>query len=358
MSPNIQITNTENGILNFTLTGVNYSFANAIRRTILSDINTVVFRTFPYEENKASFIKNTTRFTNEILKQRLSCIPIHITDLDPEYISNLQLVIEEENNTDRIKYITTEDFKIKDKQTDRFISREDVSRIFPPNSISNQYIDFARLMPSFTNDTNSEKLYVTCDFDIGNAGEDGMFNVTSTCSYSNTPDQNAINEKLYSEEFKSKSELEIHNWEKLNSQKMFIDDSFDFIIESVGVFSNKYIVKKALEVLISSVTEQMENLQILESKNTLEHSHVIRLFNEDYTIGKIIEAILFEKYFNNPSEPVTFCSFKKNHPHDPDSEILIAFDHPMSTNDINNLLLNVKTEIIHILESIANSFPE
>ena len=73
MSPNIQITNTENGILNFTLTGVNYSFANAIRRTILSDINTVVFRTFPYEENKASFIKNTTRFTNEILKQRLSC---------------------------------------------------------------------------------------------------------------------------------------------------------------------------------------------------------------------------------------------------------------------------------------------
>ena len=67
---------------------------------------------------------------------------------------------------------------------------------------------------------------------------------------------------------------------------------------------------------------------------------------------------MFEKYFNNPSEPVTFCSFKKNHPHDPDSEILIAFDHPMSTNDINNLLLNVKTEIIHILESIANSFPE
>ena len=57
MSPNIQITNTENGILNFTLTGVNYSFANAIHRTILSDINTVVFRTFPYEENKDSFIK-------------------------------------------------------------------------------------------------------------------------------------------------------------------------------------------------------------------------------------------------------------------------------------------------------------
>ena len=55
-------------------------------------------------------------------------------------------------------------------------------------------------MPCFTNDTNSEKLYLTCDFDIGNAGEDGMFNVTSTCSYSNTPDQNAINEKLYSKE--------------------------------------------------------------------------------------------------------------------------------------------------------------
>ena len=81
MNPLIQ-TIMENGdTLTFTLSGVNVSLANAIRRTLLSDIPIVVFRTSPYESNKANITINTTRLNNEILKQRLSCIPIHITDL-------------------------------------------------------------------------------------------------------------------------------------------------------------------------------------------------------------------------------------------------------------------------------------
>ena len=42
------------------------------------------------QQKKTPFIiKNTTRFHNEILKQRLGCIPVHITD--PEGIENLQI---------------------------------------------------------------------------------------------------------------------------------------------------------------------------------------------------------------------------------------------------------------------------
>ena len=52
----------------------------ALRRTILSDIPVVVFRTSPEEENNCIIDKNTTRFNNEIVKQRLSCIPICIAD--------------------------------------------------------------------------------------------------------------------------------------------------------------------------------------------------------------------------------------------------------------------------------------
>ena len=38
----------------------------------------IVFRTTPYEKNDANFEVNSTKLNNEILKQRLSCIPIHI----------------------------------------------------------------------------------------------------------------------------------------------------------------------------------------------------------------------------------------------------------------------------------------
>ena len=42
----------ENNQLKFTLSDINVSIANAIRRIILSEIPCVVFKTTPYEENK------------------------------------------------------------------------------------------------------------------------------------------------------------------------------------------------------------------------------------------------------------------------------------------------------------------
>ena len=71
----------EDDILTFTISEVDVSYVNAIRRTILSDVPIVCFKTSPYEENKSNIQINTTRLNNEIIKQRLSCIPICIKDL-------------------------------------------------------------------------------------------------------------------------------------------------------------------------------------------------------------------------------------------------------------------------------------
>ena len=65
--------NESGDIMYFQIQDVNYSIANALRRTILADIPVLGFKTFPHNENEANFIKNTTRLNNEILKQRLSC---------------------------------------------------------------------------------------------------------------------------------------------------------------------------------------------------------------------------------------------------------------------------------------------
>ena len=60
MNPHIELISNKDDVLTFTLSNVNVSLANAIRRTILSDIPILVFRTSPYEENKANIITNTT----------------------------------------------------------------------------------------------------------------------------------------------------------------------------------------------------------------------------------------------------------------------------------------------------------
>ena len=82
MSLKIDIQSKNESALYFTMSNVNVSIANSIRRTILSDIPTVVFKTVPFSESKATIIENTSIFNNEIIKQRLGCIPIHISDYE------------------------------------------------------------------------------------------------------------------------------------------------------------------------------------------------------------------------------------------------------------------------------------
>ena len=51
-SINVKISNLEENdeVLKFTLSNVNVSYANSLRRTILANIPLLVFRTQPYEE--------------------------------------------------------------------------------------------------------------------------------------------------------------------------------------------------------------------------------------------------------------------------------------------------------------------
>ena len=102
----------ENGILTFTIEGINVSFVNGIRRTILSDIPALVFNCFPHDKNDADIHINTTRLNNEVLKQRLSCIPIHISELSLPY-KELVVEINMKNESENTIDVTTEHFKIK-----------------------------------------------------------------------------------------------------------------------------------------------------------------------------------------------------------------------------------------------------
>lgn len=344
MNPIVKPSNIKNSekispnSLCFTLSGVNVSMANAIRRTILSDIPTVVFKTTPYEENKANIIENTTRLNNEIIKQRLSCVPIHMKEFDANSIKNIMLVLNEENNTDdNIMYVTTEHFKIQNIQTKQYMSKELVREIFPANDYTGYFIDFVRLKPKLSDKLPGEKIHLTCEFSIGTAKEDGMFNVASTCSYGCTPDLDAMMAKLAlkKQEWKDSGmkeediEFEANNWKLLDGLRHFIPDSFDFIIESVGVYTNVELLSKACDIVMYKLEHihtliDTNALQIIHSQNTMSNCFDVILPNEDYTIGKVIEYVLYSKYFEGLNT-LTYCGFKKMHPHDSDSIIRVAY---------------------------------
>ena len=78
-----------------------------------SNIDCVVLNTEDADddvENKFKIIKNTSRFNNEIIKQRVDCIPVHISDITMpiEQYVEVELINEAENI-----YLTTEKCKLK-----------------------------------------------------------------------------------------------------------------------------------------------------------------------------------------------------------------------------------------------------
>ena len=71
----------DEGVLRFILQGIPLCMINGLRRTILSDIPIVVIRTESSAINECTVHENTSRFHNEIVKQRLSCVPFMTKDL-------------------------------------------------------------------------------------------------------------------------------------------------------------------------------------------------------------------------------------------------------------------------------------
>lgn len=372
MEPSVIFNSEDNYELLFTLENVDVSIANAIRRTILNDIPTVVFRTIPHELNDCIVYKNNTRLHNEIIKQRLSCIPIHnLTSTQQELLEDYLLEVNVENTTYEPIMVTTENFRIKRISSGEYLPQEQVKQIFPPNKLiqeltgKNSYIDFVQLRPKIA-DIPGEHIHLTCKFSWGAASEDGMFNVVSTCSYGCAKDETRIaaaydlkrlelSEKGLTEE---EQHFELKNWLLLDSFRIVKENCFDFIIESVGVYPNRQIVMLACDTLI----EQLENIEqyciIQPADTTLENSYALLLQKGDYTIGKALEIMLYKNLFEE-NKTIGYCGFRKAHPHDQFVTILLSYNQPLEDQYEQIIMADVKQaahNINVILATIRDAF--
>jgi DNA-directed RNA polymerase subunit L len=367
MDPHIELIETNNDTLGFSLSGVNVSLANAVRRTLLSDIPMVIFRTTPNELNKCTISANTSRLNNEVIKQRLSCIPIYIKNVEDFPIKNYVMEVKVENNTDNIMYVTTEHFTIKDLVTGNFLPQEKVREIFPADDTTGYFIDFVRLRPRISDEISGEKLHLTCEFDIGSASEDGMFNAVSTCSYGFTIDtalqEAELVKKMQSWKDEGKDEKQIkfesENWKLLEGKRVFKKDSFDFTLQSIGVYTNDELLNASCKIIIQRLNDidsiiEKDELEIKNADSTLANCFDIILENEDYTIGKVLEYFMFTKFYSTNN--LTFCGFKKYHPHDTYSVIRVAYNDPVEKSTIKGNLKECIIDAVDVFTKMKRNF--
>jgi len=373
--------------LYFTLKGVNVSVANALRRTFLSNIETIVFRGFPHEANQIDIQKNSTKFNNEYIKQRISCIPIMNSDdanFD-NFIQSYQIIIDESNSTPEQKDITTEHIQMKNKNTGKLESKEFVKKYFPPDPITQEYIIICILYPNYNQaNEENEHIHLIADLDKGCGEDNSCWNVVHHCAYENVRNES----KIQDEASKIENPIEKQDFLLLDAQRIVIPNEFKMSIESLGIFTNETLVRKACEYIIQCLRtmygdlhEQQKQSDPIVSYDQNEthmtsnhgslHQHiqntkdgyfsiykeddfyVLKLKKDDYTIGKLLEYYFYEMYERN----VHFVGFKKKHPTEKEGYIYVKFNTKHSDQDTYIKVLTCIEKLIQMFTTIQNYFP-
>lgn len=366
----------------FTLAGVNVSLANALRRTIQDDIPAYVF-----DVSHCKIEVNTGRLHNEILKHRLQCIPIHSKvstkdwledSVDHNIFEKYVMELDVKNEGEQTIYVTTADFKIKNKSTGRFLTATEMERLFPKDKLTNSNIIFARLRPKISDSIPGEHLKLSCDFIISNAADNSAFTVVSCSAYGNTIDSEAADKAWELTELQLREdatkrgesidpaeiEFQKKNFRILDRQRHYLKDSFDFNLESIGVYEPRELCKMACTMLKHQFDKLAEDIEtrddlIHNSETTMENCFDFTLEHGDYTIGKVLEYFLYDKGFvaKGGTPTIQFCGFKKTHPHDDHSTIRVSYVSKEAEKSwLKNNLKDSCFEAASIFKAISTKF--
>jgi DNA-directed RNA polymerase subunit L len=329
----------------FQLAPTHVTYANTLRRLILTGVETVAFRadmTATGTTTDVEIVRNDTPMTNEMLADRIGLLPIHV--LEPlkwkkdQYIFELEVKGQEGKTT----YVDAGQFRIKSmanimSQDDE--KSESASTFFPPNPITGNTCLIATLQPG-TGPTQ-QVIHLKAAASVGTGREHARFSPVSQCSYEYTLDDNedrrrqmflqwldtakkASGVDLESErgkELKREFEtMQIKRCFKINERGE--PDSFDFTIETAGVLPVSYIVDRACAVGEQMCSQYMHlhmgdlpDDVIVSTSDSRMIGYDFLFQKHDHTLGNLLQTWLVEHHIEGDEQPrVTYAGYAVPHP--------------------------------------------
>ena len=391
--------------------GMNRTIVNAIRRTLLSSIETYAFRT-EYDKSDIVIEKNETSLHNEFILDRIGMIPIYI---DPNLVQNnplkyLFVLNVKHDNSKPITLITAGDFDIYEiKKTisesadyqngmittidknnyDKIpVSDKVKSEIFRP--YQNKYYCLLHELKSTNSEENVQELVLYGSPSVSIAKEDARWQGVSCATYSFKIDEelckSIIQEKLNREDI---SEEEHEDFKKdlflKEGQRYYYRDLkgesywYNFDIESQHFLSAKELFIRANEIIIDSLDifkEELQNVLDPDKKplvhfkfnNSDEKKSVLQMTVEmppiininsvwhgfDDTLGSIIQSHISNHMINETS-PLNVIGYKRSHPLEEKYIFTMSFNpkHNLGSVDIDE-----KTKTSAIVQELSQACDE
>jgi len=346
----------DKNVSSFSISNVDLSIVNSLRRTILADIDTVAFH-FDINnrdpEKADIYVKtNDTPLHNEFLAQRISMIPIHVLDEEIKNwnTSEYEFSIDITNESNKSITVTSKDIVVKkDGKTDDKL-RE---RMFPKNAITGDYILITKLPPSANKETKLDAVMIA---KRGTAESSACWSAVSLSTFYNDIDEVKNKKKMddYVEKYKDtlSKDTAIARYNTLDYQRAFKrneylePNAFVFKIEPECLLSVPSIVHNALNILSNKIRTLMMFDDEKISIDSSDEVYNITINEETHTIGNLLQALLYNIHVReNKSKDISFVGYFVPHPLDK----IVVLKVKSSLNEFQ-----IKDELIESFKKIQN----
>jgi DNA-directed RNA polymerase subunit L len=355
----------DKNVSSFTISDIDLSIVNSLRRTILADIQNVAFY-FDInnrEPEKADiYIKtNDTPLHNEFLAQRLSMIPIHVLDEEIKSWnpSEYEFSIDITNESNKSITVTSENIIVKKNGNTDEKLRE---RMFPKNAITGDYILITKLPPSANKATH---LMATMIAKQGTAEKSACWSTISLCTYFNNIDESKNSKKKdeYVEKHKDtlSKEHAIARYNTLDYQRAykrneyFEPNEFIFKIEPECLLSVSTIVHNGLSILSDKIQTLIKFDDEKISIDKSDDVYNITINEENHTIGNLLQALLYNIHVReNKSKDISFVGYFVPHPLD--KRLILKIKSSFNEFQIKEELIHSFNRIKIIIEDVLKNW--
>ncbi len=332
----------------WTLSPSNYAYANTLRRLILGRVPVVGFRaemTAAGTTTDVEILANTTPMTNEMLAHRISLLPVHVEDPEAweKEGSEYEFTCSVTHNAPQARDVTTEDIQVFRVSKDGERTPVNASKFFKAFSYGGRagHILIATLKAQLKGSQGKpEELSFKARATVGYGTEHARFIPVSRCTYAYTPDTDPahIEEVFYDwaqrhkkleraalEADSAKKDKLMKEFNTMEVQRCYLkgDDgeaySFDFVVESVGVYKPKKIVDYALkagqrmcESYMVKEGEQMGGTYRVEPADAEIYAFDFIFDSEDHTLGHLLQTWIDINLYGRGV--VTYVGYDTFHP--------------------------------------------